>query len=29
MLSQELPVSFLWDLELLGIRDPVEQNTKD
>nr|XP_042913724.1 uncharacterized protein LOC122273787 [Parasteatoda tepidariorum] len=29
MLSQELPVSFLWDLELLGIRDPVEQNTRE
>ncbi|GFQ65187.1 uncharacterized protein TNCT_513871 [Trichonephila clavata] len=29
MLSQELSVSFLWDLELLGIRHPVEQNNKD
>ncbi|GFR24261.1 CCHC-type domain-containing protein [Trichonephila clavata] len=29
ILSQELPVLFLWDLEPLGIRDPVEQNTKD
>ena len=29
MLSQELPVSFLWDLELLNIRDPVEHNTKE
>ncbi|XP_035213372.1 uncharacterized protein LOC118187295 [Stegodyphus dumicola] len=30
MLSQEdLPISSLWDLELLGIRDPVEQKTKE
>nr|XP_015917232.1 uncharacterized protein LOC107446958 [Parasteatoda tepidariorum] len=29
MLSQDLPVPFLWDLELLGIKDPVEQKTKE
>lgn len=30
MLSQEdLPISSLWDLEILGIRDPAEQKTKE
>ncbi|GFT14356.1 uncharacterized protein NPIL_233431 [Nephila pilipes] len=29
MLSQaDIPVSSLWDLELLGIRDPIEQNSR-
>ncbi|GIY02702.1 reverse transcriptase [Caerostris darwini] len=30
MLSQaDVPVSSLWDLELLGIRDPIEQNSRE
>ncbi|GFU84140.1 integrase catalytic domain-containing protein [Trichonephila clavipes] len=30
MLSQEdIPVSSLWDLEMLGIRDTIEQNSKE
>lgn len=30
MLSQaDVPVSSLWDLELLGIREPIEQNSRE
>ncbi|GFV75624.1 uncharacterized protein TNCV_2240731 [Trichonephila clavipes] len=30
MLSQEdIPVSSLWDLEMLGIRDTIEQNSRE
>ncbi|GIY25918.1 uncharacterized protein CEXT_413491 [Caerostris extrusa] len=30
MLSQaDVPVSSLWDLELLGIQDPIEQNSRE
>ncbi|GFT84287.1 hypothetical protein TNCV_1150781 [Trichonephila clavipes] len=30
MLSQEdIPVSSLWDLEMLGIRDTTEQNSRE
>lgn len=30
MFSQpDVPVSSLWDLELLGIRDPIEQNSRE
>ena len=30
MLSQEdIPLSMLWDLDSLGIRDPMEQSARD
>ncbi|GFX09100.1 CCHC-type domain-containing protein [Trichonephila clavipes] len=29
MLSQDIPVSSLWDLEMPGIRDTIEQNSRE